>query len=473
MLQTIKTLLKPLASLKLTVVLLALSIVLVLAGTLAQVDMGIWDVVHGYFRSFRVYIPLQIFFPRSYEIRGEVPFPGGYTIGAAMLVNLLTAHVLRFKVKARGGGLAGGLVLTMAGGLLVAWFHNSPIPGEILAFGGGYPGVLPLMVLGSVVYSPLVVGCVIVFGRRGGIILIHSALILLLVGEVVTAVTAIETQMPIYEGMTAHWSHDIREVELAVIDPSDPDHDVTTVVPQSVLRRAATDRRANALPGLPISITVDRYLGNSQLMPLTPGGGRLKAEATHGFGVNYSAGPARTVSGVDPDRMINVPAALVTFSHGQEPIGRYLVSPHFQTDAHIVTGQRLVAGGKAYMIYLRFKRYYKPYSMHLIKFHHDVYPGTSIPRNFSSEIRLVDPVRSIDREINIRMNSPLRYGGETYFQSSWIPGANEGEPDRGTVLMAVRNPGWTIPYIACALGSIGLVFQFGSNLIRFLRRQTL
>ncbi len=469
--QTLKTILSPLASLKLTVLLLALSIVLVLAGTLAQVDQGIWDVVHGYFRSFRVYIPLQIFVPRSYEIRSEVLFPGGYAIGAAMLVNLLAAHALRFKVKACGVGLVTGLVLTVCGGLLVVWFHNSPVPGRVLARGGGYPGVLPLMVLGCVVYSPLVVGCVVVFGRRGGIILIHSALILLLIGEAVTAVTAIETQMPIYEGMTGTWSHDIREVELAVVDPSDPRHDVTTVVPESILRQAAMDRHPITPPGLPFSISVGRYLSNSQLVLLPPGG-RDKAEATHGFGLNYSASAARAVSGVDPDRTIDVPAALITFSQGQGPIGRYLVSPHFQTDAHVVTGQRLVAGGKAYTIYLRFRRYYKPYSMHLIKFNHDVYPGTSIPRNFSSEIRLVDPRRKIDREINIRMNSPLRYGGETYFQSSWIPGTREGDPDRGTVLMAVRNPGWTIPYVACALGAIGLVFQFGASLIRFLRRQT-
>jgi len=469
--QTLKTILSPLASLKLTVVLLALSIVLVLAGTLAQVDQGIWDVVHGYFRCYWVYIPLQIFVPRSYEIRTEVLFPGGYTIGAAMLVNLLAAHAVRFKVKARGVGLMAGLVLTVCGGLLVGWFHNSPVPGQVLARGGGYPGVLPLMVLGSFVYSPLVVGCVVVFGRRGGIILIHSALILLLIGEVVTAVTAVETQMPIYEGMTGHWSHDIREVELAIVDPSNPDRDVTTVVPESILRRAALDRHKIVHPDLPFSISVDRYLNNSELMLLPPGD-RVKAEATHGFGMNYTARPARAVSGVDPDRAIAVPSALITFSQGSKPIGRYLVSPHFQTDAHVVTGQRLVTDGKAYMIYLRFRRYYKPYSMHLIKFNHDLYPGTSIPRNFSSEIRLVDPQRNIDREITIRMNSPLRYGGETYFQSSWIPGASEGDPDRGTVLMAVRNPGWTIPYIACALGAIGLIFQFGASLIRFLRRQT-
>src|SRR5947209_6059705 len=60
--------LEGLASLKLTVVLLALSIVLVFCGTLAQIDHGIWVVVKMYFRSFFVWIPLQIFFPRTLHV---------------------------------------------------------------------------------------------------------------------------------------------------------------------------------------------------------------------------------------------------------------------------------------------------------------------------------------------------------------------------------------------------------------------
>src|SRR5262249_33252312 len=57
-----------LASLRLTVLLFVLSIFLVLAGTLAQVDLGIWTVVAKYFRSLFVWIPFQIFFPRDWKI---------------------------------------------------------------------------------------------------------------------------------------------------------------------------------------------------------------------------------------------------------------------------------------------------------------------------------------------------------------------------------------------------------------------
>ena len=48
----VKTILKPIASLQLTVVLLSLSLGLVFFGTVAQVDFGIWTVVNKYFYSW-------------------------------------------------------------------------------------------------------------------------------------------------------------------------------------------------------------------------------------------------------------------------------------------------------------------------------------------------------------------------------------------------------------------------------------
>ena len=64
-----------LASLKLTVALMALALGLVFVGTLAQVDEGIWTVVEKYFRSAFVLVPLQLFFPRAWHVPGAVPYP--------------------------------------------------------------------------------------------------------------------------------------------------------------------------------------------------------------------------------------------------------------------------------------------------------------------------------------------------------------------------------------------------------------
>src|SRR5262245_1499963 len=51
--------LKALASLRLTVALFVLSLLLVFFGTLAQIDFGFWTVINTYFRWFWVWIPFQ------------------------------------------------------------------------------------------------------------------------------------------------------------------------------------------------------------------------------------------------------------------------------------------------------------------------------------------------------------------------------------------------------------------------------
>src|SRR5690242_694792 len=90
----IKKMLWALASLRLTVVLFSLSIVLVFCGTLAQVDSGIWTAVNQYFRSAYVWIPLQIFVPfgqvffgvpQGAHVPGGFPFPGGWLLGGLLL----------------------------------------------------------------------------------------------------------------------------------------------------------------------------------------------------------------------------------------------------------------------------------------------------------------------------------------------------------------------------------------------------
>ena len=74
--------------------------------------------------------------------------------------------------------------------------------------------------------------------------------------------------------------------------------------------------------------------------------------------------------------------------------------------------QTFTLGGHTYELALRAVRYYKPCTITLLEFKHDVYAGTDIPSNFSSKIHLYDPSRGEDRDVVIRMNSPLRYRGD-------------------------------------------------------------
>jgi hypothetical protein len=114
---------------------------------------------------------------------------------------------------------------------------------------------------------------------------------------------------------------------------------------------------------------------------------------------------------------------------------------------------------------MRPKRIYQPYSLKLIKFSHDLYPGTDIPKNFSSRIQINPADGGPSREVLIYMNNPLRYAGLTYYQQSF------DNNDHTTILEVVRNPSWLAPYIACGAITLGLVIQFLIHLVGFARRR--
>jgi len=129
--------------------------------------------------------------------------------------------------------------------------------------------------------------------------------------------------------------------------------------------------------------------------------------------------------------------------------------------------QTFQQAGRSYVIAMRFSRSYKPFTLTLLKFSHDKYSGTEIPKNFSSRIRLETPAAKEDREVLVYMNNPLRYDGFTFYQASFEPGN-----DKVTVLQVVRNPSWLIPYIACTIMTLGLAWQFWIHLAAFIAKRT-
>lgn len=368
-------------SLQLTVTLLVLSILLIFFGTLAQIDQGVWTVVKEYFRSFVVWIDLQLLFPRDRAVPGSVPFPGGWTLGGLLLINLIVAHIQRFKLTK----------------------------------------------------------------EKLGLFVIHAGIILLLVGEGLTGILAQESNMSIDEGGSSNYSEDIRHSELAIIDGSDPKTDLVTVVPEGKLRHQKLIQDGQ----LPFDIQVDRYFKNSVMDRNPDGAGFIAKEAPEVSGTQSSEG------GID------MPSVLVTlYKKGSTQAIESVTASTWIKSAH-----DLKVDGKSYQLALRFARSYKPYTMHLKDFRFDRYPGTEIPKNFESTLRIVDPEHQVDREVRIWMNHPLRYRGETYYQASYKP------DESGTVLQVVQNPSWLVPYFSCLLVSLGLILQFGMSLSRSLKRR--
>ena len=150
-----------------------------------------------------------------------------------------------------------------------------------------------------------------------------------------------------------------------------------------------------------------------------------------------------------------MPSGIVELLTPQGSLGSYLVS------AYLNQPQVVDFNGRRYELRLRLERFYKPFQLRLVEFRHDKYPGTDIPKNFSSRVRVQRPDTGEDREVLIYMNNPLRYDGDTYYQASF------DQDNQGTVLQVVHNPSWLTPYFACILVGLGLLVQFLRHLFEF------
>jgi hypothetical protein len=457
----IKSYLAPWASLKLTVTLLAMATFLVFAGTVAQIDKGIWTVVDEYFRCAFAWIDFRIFFPRSWDVPGGFWFPGGWLIGGLLLINVLAAHLTRFSVKASGARLVTGLAVIAAGVALTAMIIAGVFDSDIAATEeAAFWRVLWRLGKGGGAAIVLMVGCVLMFKKRAGIVLLHGGIILLLISEFVTGTFAVEGRMRIFAGESVNFVEHMRTVELALIDRSDPNVDHVTVIPARRLSRGGkiSDDR------LPVDVEVVRLMRNSRLldaMKVAPDANL----ATTGSGVVAVASGQPEASGTDTEQTLDIPAAYValTAKNGTGSLGTFLVTPWL--DNTDLARQIVAVDNREYELYLRFARTYKPYRIELVEFRHDKYVGTEKPKNFSSEVRVIEPEKDVDRTVKIWMNNPLRYAGETFYQSSFEPGKDL------TILQVVRNSGWMIPYLSCMLVGVGMTVHMGTKLIAFLRQR--
>lgn len=116
-----KPLLKLLASLELTIGCLVLGMVLILFGTLDQVNLGIHGATEKYF--YTIFVTQYI---ASIDI--NVPYmPGGYLIGFVLLVNLIAAMFYRFRMTAQKAGIwmiHVGFILLLLGEFISSVFQQ-------------------------------------------------------------------------------------------------------------------------------------------------------------------------------------------------------------------------------------------------------------------------------------------------------------------------------------------------------------
>ncbi|MCF7730698.1 MAG: cytochrome c biogenesis protein ResB [Akkermansiaceae bacterium] len=330
----------------------------------------------------------------------------------------------------------------------VVWWETSSGSFRMPMFPGGH-------LIGAVLLANLLASLVVRFRlswRKIGTQLIHLGLIIMLGGGLVTDLFSVSSYMTLMEGETRNYSEDDKRVELAVINLSGSGMDTVIAIPGEDLAKGGEITHES----LPFRLVNRGYYQNCEL---SDAAGAVPA-STMGTGTRVSV-TAKAPATRRTDRRDIVSAVIeVMPAGGGKSLGTWLVSDG------LAAAQKLELDGKTWTIQLRKMRYYKPYSLTLDDFSHKVYPGSQIPKDFSSHITLDDPTLGDRRAVRIYMNHPLRHQGDTYYQSSFM------QQDAGTVLQVVRNPGYTAPYIACVIVSVGLIWQFMIHLVQFIVRRS-
>ena len=257
--------------------------------------------------------------------------------------------------------------------------------------------------------------------RKSGLVLAHFGLILLLVGELLSGLWQQDFHVRIAEGETRAHAESSREHELALIDATDPAFDEVVSIPARLLAA----RRTLQHPRLPFRLVTRAYYPNSSLHPQSdPSRPNL---ATAGIGASVAAAPQPAATG---PRESDVPAAYVEIAGTDGPLGTWLVTPQ------LLEPQEFSHAGRTWRIALRPRRLPLPHALTLVQFSHDRYPGTGIPRNFSSRLTVREAGATEGREVVISMNNPLRAGGLAHYQAGFA------DNDRTSILQVVRNPAW-------------------------------
>lgn len=272
--------------------------------------------------------------------------------------------------------------------------------------------------------------------RSLGIILTHLGAILLLSGAFITKFAAIEGSMIIPEGQTISYMDDYKNIDFIL---RAPEEDKASL---SIGTKKIGREKTYSFNGARIQFI--QNLENCELLPRTTANPDFKGMAAQ-FGFRELPKAAENTACTE---------FAVTEKEKKYVYGIFQYMPKEQT---------ILLGGKKYIAELRHHRIELPFSLKLINFEKKFHQGTMISRSFKSEVMVIDDKRET-RHV-IEMNSPLRYKGYTFYQSSFSENAN-GEI---TELSVVKNAGQIFPYLSSIIICIGLLVHLLINSRKFFK----
>ena len=412
------------------------------------------------------------------------------TIWYLMLVGLAIAGVaglataVLMKITMTSGTTFGLWILGSIGLLLLGVAVAFLIGGEAARFNLSNMRILWQLLKGFACALVLLLGSNLLFEKRGGIAVLHFGVALLMISELQVGLQAKENMLSLQEGESSSFVRDIRVRELAIITQKDGGKDEVVAIPESRLADAAwyaaraknekgaanqiggpiDSNQVIPLPELPFDIAVRRFYRNSTLRAVLPDD---ELRLASGLGAFSVAKELRPVTGMEEANDTSAVYVDLIERDSGKVLDSILVSQNVSELRGPSIAEKVTTCGKDYQFYLRFQRSYQPYTVKLNDVSRTNYIGTSTPRDYRSEIEITEAGSDTPEKFSVWMNNPLRFKGETFYQTGHQA---LGDGKEMTTLSVVNNQGWMLPYIACMIVMVGMFGQFGQTLSRFLDR---
>ncbi len=335
------------------------------------------------------------------------------------------------------------------------YFNSFVVLHEVGWFGFLMPGAYLVLML---LFVNISLG-VLLRMRKGwaelGMLMVHGGILVLMVGSFLTFHYSFSGHMMLFEGDEANHFKSYYDWEIVAKAVEESGEGKEIILPGAVfMYMNPGESKRYAVAGLPFQIGLDDYFPNAHLMPTDP----------------MFTPPTPVVDGyfLEPLPKENVVERNVAGlyaraypSDGGEPQTRILWG--LQQEPVTIS----VPEG-SWELSLRKQRWSLPFSLRLEKFNRELYPGTSMPKAFSSEVTRKDG--DIEERMLISMNEPMRHKGYVFYQSSWGPQNAAPGVELFSVLAVSRNPADRFPLYACVFIALGMTVHFTIKLTRYLRR---
>lgn len=329
--------------------------------------------------------------------------------------------------------------------------------GENLTVPVPLPGAVPVL---GLLFVNLLVGGITRMRwkpRNTGILVTHFGIALLLIAGYVKLAVSFSGHLSLPEGAVGSTIRSFQEWELALLW-QDGDRVLERTIPGPTIEGATGPKPVRLTgDGLPFAIDVSYFQEHCTPAQKTPN----FQSATPIIDGLCLVGDPKLIGPWPKDRDGRVAGCYVQVVEDNKPGAQGLLWAPDLLPTNVAAPHRpwtFEAGGRKWGLELRHKVWNLPYDVRLDKFRKSEHPGTSMARDFSSFVTVLEP-GAPPREAHIYMNEPLRKDGFVFYQTSF--GSDPKRPGKFySTFEVANNPSDKWPEIACWVIFAGMLGHF-------------